>query len=132
MNKTVYLHWSYSPVSGDLAVTPKGLEQHQIKPVRSRTPNTHIGGLGLQTQLFTRAISPTGHLFTLQPEQDEIHICIIGGVSTEFRMVNTMTMAQKLALSNELKSLKHFGITDIRIGDFANFDLPLWMKAIGI
>jgi len=129
--KTIYIHWSYTPRGSSYGI--KDILRHQTNAQKNRTEKHLVGGLGLQKPIFTRLINVTGHLFPIQDEKEEIHICLVGGLNEDYQFCNTATTAQLLTLANELRSLKQsFPRGVIQSGDFEKFDLSLWSKAINL
>jgi hypothetical protein len=59
----------------------------------------------------------------------EIHLALIGGLSLDNCYQNTATKEQLLTLSNIVRFYLSLG-EPIQEGDFSNFDLKTWLKAI--
>lgn len=80
--------------------------------------------------LFTHCICPQGNLYPLNYcPGNEIHLALIGGLNNDNNYMNTATSQQLLTLGNVCRFYLSLGEV-IEEGDFSNFDLKLWLKAI--
>jgi hypothetical protein len=124
--------WTFTRWSDRLR--PADVAKHELRTGKPND-NQRTGGLGLRTPWGTRYLDLTGRLLQLQPEKKEIHLYLEGGLDSDFKYQNTMRFhpAQALALANEIRSLRaSFPDMEIIGQDLRNFDLDLWLKAIGI
>lgn len=119
------IYWTYSKCN----LRPCDVSAHEKKPVKYSDDKTHIGGLN-RSPIITHCITTDGYLHTLNYCPGlEIHLALVGGLTDDHRYKNTATTAQLLTLSNIVRFYLSLG-EPVEEGDFSNFDLKLWLRAI--
>lgn len=119
------IYWTYSRIT----LKPSEVSRHEKSSVKISTDKYHIGGLN-RVPIFTHCICPEGYLHILNYcPGSEIHLALIGGLDKDYNYQNTATTKQLFTLGNICRLYLSLGEL-IEEGDFANFDLDLWLKAI--
>jgi len=119
------IYWTYSFVD----LLPSEIYSHEKRPYRLSTETIHIGGLN-RTPIITHCIDAQGHFFVLDYcPGNEICLALIGGVDPDYKYRNTATREQLKTLGNIARFYLSLGEI-IEEGDFANFNLEQWLKAI--
>lgn len=119
------LYWTYSRT--DLKVCD--VRKHEQDKIKFSSDKCHIGGLG-RTPIITHCICKNGNLWVLDYcPGEEIQLALIGGLDNDFFYKNTASREQLTTLSNICKFYLSLGEPVIE-GDFSNFDLKTWLKAI--
>ena len=119
------IYWTYSKIN----LKPSEVSKHEQAKVRFSSDSTHIGGLE-RAPILTHCISTKGYLHAINycPGQ-EVHLALIGGLDADSRYRDTATAEQLLTLGNIVRFYLSLGEV-IEEGDFANFNLEQWLKAI--
>ena len=119
------IYWTYSLID----LLPSEIYSHEKRPYRLSNETTHIGGLD-RKPFITHCIDIQGHLFVLNYcPGNEIHLALIGGLDPDYKYRNTATREQLKTLGNIARLYLSLGEI-IQEGDFANFNLEPWLKAI--
>jgi hypothetical protein len=119
------IYWTYSKLN----LKASEVREHEKAKVKFSDEKSHIGGLG-RSPIITHCINKDGMLFVLDYcPGTEIHLALIGGLSLDNCYQNTATKEQLLTLSNIVRFYLSLG-EPIQEGDFSNFDLKTWLKAI--
>lgn len=119
------IYWTYSRKN----LRPFEVAKHEQAKVKLSNEKYHIGGLN-RMSIFTHCIDTSGNLHTLNYcPGNEIHLAVIGGLNDDYIYTNTISTQQLMALGNICRFYLSLGEI-IEEGDFANFDLKLWLKAI--
>jgi hypothetical protein len=122
----VKIYWTYSRTD----LRPCDIAKHEQGKVRLSNDKYHVGGLNRMVPLFTHCICPQGNLYPLNYcPGNEIHLALIGGLNNDNNYMNTATSQQLLTLGNVCRFYLSLGEV-IEEGDFSNFDLKLWLRAI--
>lgn len=125
MVETLKLYWTYSRKD----LKPCDVNKHEQGKVKLSNDNYHIGGLN-RMPIITHCIDSNGNLHTLNYcPGNEIHLALIGGLNSDYVFSNTATSQQLQTLGNICRFYLSLGEI-VEEGDFANFDLKLWLKAI--
>jgi len=123
--KTLKIYWTYSRKN----LKPCDVKKHEQGKVKMSTDKYHIGGLN-RMSIFTHCIDANGHLHVVDYcPGAEIHLALIGGLNDDCVYTNTATSQQLFTLGNICRFYLSLG-EPITEGDFSNFDLELWLKAI--
>ncbi len=119
------IYWTYSKTT----LKPSEVSKHEQTKVRFSSDTTHIGGLE-RTPILTHCLTSKGYLHAINycPGQ-EIHLGVIGGLNADCRYQNTATAEQLLTLGNIVRFYLSLGEV-VEEGDFSNFNLDQWLKAI--
>lgn len=119
------IYWTYSKID----LCPSEVHKHEKSGYRVSTDKYHIGGLN-RTPLFTHCITYDGYLHVLNyKEGEEVNIALIGGLNNDYEYKNTASSAQLLTLGNIVRFCLSKG-ENVEEGDFSNFNLEQWLKAI--
>ena len=119
------IYWTYSKTN----LLPSEIFSHEKRPTRLITDTTLIGGLE-RKPIITHCIDVQGQLFVLDYcPGTEVHLAVIGGLDPVYKFKNTLTREQLQTLGNVVRFYLSLGET-IEEGDFANFNLEQWLRAI--
>ena len=119
------IYWTYSKID----LLPSEIFSHEKRQTRIITETTLIGGLE-RKPFITHCIDAQGQLFVLDYcPGSEIHLAIIGGLDADYKFRNTATREQLKTLGNMVRFYLSLGEI-IAEGDFANFNLEQWLRAI--
>jgi hypothetical protein len=119
------IYWTYSKIN----LLASDVRKHERAASRLSNDRYHIGGLEREP-IITHCITQEGYLHSLNYcPGNEIRLALIGGLNNEHEFKNTATTAQLLALGNIVRFYLSLG-ENVEEGDFSNFNLEQWLKAI--